>query len=552
VVVWDNEVGPVCPTAPENPACVHVLEARSRAPGGGWEPPAELMRPGVGPGPRVAVADAAHAAVVWRHDIGDPRVLQAAWRPGPSRQWQAPIDLSEAGAIPAQDVGIDQAGNVIAAWTIDRGTGHVVQAELRPVVSGAWGAPVSLSSTSGNAPIGPALAVNAAGDAVVVWARGDGVVQASFRPVSTGVWSAPADLSSPGTTAGPEVALAPSGDAVAVWSWRGAGSTGSVVQASFRPAGGGWGASEAVSTNPAANGRRPQVAIDASGNAVAVWLAGAVPVVRAAARRRASGAWSERVAVSPLGQAAGAPSLGGNAAGNAVAVWTMGPRAHASLRPAAGGWSAPSAISGTNAGAPLVRLDGSSRAVAAWSRGGAVEAADLTASGPVLLGVAVPTAAAAERPVSFSARPAAWAAPLAGQPVWRFGDGASRIGPAVAHTYAAPAQRTVTVTQADATGAISTATRTISVRAVLNTAKPSIAGTPAVGSTLTCRLGSWTGVTPIAYTVRWSRNGQPIPNAPTQLYVVRSEDAGTDVLCRVKATNSLGSNQTASAAVRIR
>ena len=31
VAVWDREVGSVCADQPANPACVHVVEARSRA-----------------------------------------------------------------------------------------------------------------------------------------------------------------------------------------------------------------------------------------------------------------------------------------------------------------------------------------------------------------------------------------------------------------------------------------------------------------------------------------------------------------------------------------
>src|SRR5712691_9568653 len=41
VVVWDREVGAVCATAPENPACVHIVETVSRTPDSPWRPAAE-------------------------------------------------------------------------------------------------------------------------------------------------------------------------------------------------------------------------------------------------------------------------------------------------------------------------------------------------------------------------------------------------------------------------------------------------------------------------------------------------------------------------------
>src|SRR5438132_5266204 len=70
VAIWDREVGSVCADQPANPACVHVVEARSRAAGAGdWRVPVEIGRPGVGAAPRAAVGPSGDAVAIWSHDI---------------------------------------------------------------------------------------------------------------------------------------------------------------------------------------------------------------------------------------------------------------------------------------------------------------------------------------------------------------------------------------------------------------------------------------------------------------------------------------------------
>src|SRR5438034_7826784 len=81
VAIWDREVGTVCADQPANPACVHVVEARSRAAGAHeWRSPVEIARPGVGAAPQVAVDSRGDAIAAWSHDIGADRVLQASLR----------------------------------------------------------------------------------------------------------------------------------------------------------------------------------------------------------------------------------------------------------------------------------------------------------------------------------------------------------------------------------------------------------------------------------------------------------------------------------------
>ncbi len=78
-------------------------------------------------------------------------------------------------------------------------------------------------------------------------------------------------------------------------------------------------------------------------------------------------------------------------------------------------------------------------------------------------------------------------------------------------------------------------------KAPVNTAGPVASGTPAVGKTLSCAIGSWTGEPTPTYTYAWLRNGVAIAGANGSLYGVQTADQGTGLACKVTATNKHGS-----------
>jgi hypothetical protein len=82
-----------------------------------------------------------------------------------------------------------------------------------------------------------------------------------------------------------------------------------------------------------------------------------------------------------------------------------------------------------------------------------------------------------------------------------------------------------------------------------NTSAPAVSGTPAVGATVTCQPGSWTGSPTFTYT--WDLNGVAISGAASSTYTITSADAGGKLDCVVKATNTGGSTTKSSAAVTV-
>lgn len=84
-----------------------------------------------------------------------------------------------------------------------------------------------------------------------------------------------------------------------------------------------------------------------------------------------------------------------------------------------------------------------------------------------------------------------------------------------------------------------------------NSAPPAISGTPAVGETLTCAGGAWSGEPAPIVTERWLRDGAAIPGADAGGYVVQSADEGHTLSCEVTAANGAGRASATTADVQI-
>lgn len=84
-----------------------------------------------------------------------------------------------------------------------------------------------------------------------------------------------------------------------------------------------------------------------------------------------------------------------------------------------------------------------------------------------------------------------------------------------------------------------------------STAAPGISGTAAVGQTLTCSSGSWSGTPAPTYSYQWLLSGSPIAGATGVTYVVQPADEGHGLACMVTATNEAGAASETSATVQI-
>ena len=130
------------------------------------------------------------------------------------------------------------------------------------------------------------------------------------------------------------------------------------------------------------------------------------------------------------------------------------------------------------------------------------------------------------------------------------------IAGATGSTYTATAtgNLTVRVTATNSQGTVSQESSAVAITpalaAPLNTALPTIAGTPQVGQTLTATSdGSWSGYPAPTLARNWQRNGVDIAGATASTYAVQAADAGTSLRLKVTATNTQGSATALSAAL---
>lgn len=185
-------------------------------------------------------------------------------------------------------------------------------------------APVTLS-TAGKKALSPAVAMNDRGDTVVAWTRGegsDGVVQASYRPAG-GSFGAPVSLSPGGESAtAPRVAIDDAGDATVIWDRNNGGHE--LVEQATRPAATGNFSKAAVLSNEAESAIQPFVAMNAEGDTAVTWAAsnGAAHVVQVAVRP-AGGTFDKAVSVSSEVANAMFPQVALDGRGDPGVVWTL-------------------------------------------------------------------------------------------------------------------------------------------------------------------------------------------------------------------------------------
>jgi hypothetical protein len=249
--------------------------------------------------------------------------------------------------VESPDVAIDSAGDIVVVWQQGEGPSRSrIYASYRPA-GGSFGVPVLVSSIGASA---PAVAMDADGDATVVWLLDDGsneIVQAATG--RGGSFSAPVALSGDGGNASSAaVVMNPAGDAVASWMRADTGVT--ELEDAIVRAGGSFpvpdgqgdgsiiGAAESVSTvKPAEPLMQQQVVMGGHGEALAAWRA-----LGGEVRVARLGAHASAFGVSAtLGNSTATPSVAMNESGEAVVGWPIALGVEVATASAGGAFGAP-------------------------------------------------------------------------------------------------------------------------------------------------------------------------------------------------------------------
>lgn len=287
-----------------------------------------------GPGDNVSSLDIAvdsqgRVLLMWQQDDAGVPSIASAYFDGSG--WNAPLFAEQDDILAYSPTArFLPDGTAIAAWRqFDDGASHDIAVSRFDATSG-WGPVEILTPTFGDT-YSVSLAVDPDGNVMAVWGQSETFeedIAASYYTPSGG-WQEPVLIESqPGNAASPRVEFAPDGTAIVVWKQgvsTSSGNTARVYQNRFTP-GEGWGTEAEISTVGSAN--YPRIVIDGNGNAISTWWVLDLSVSFDAYsiwanRYTPENGWTTAEKIHDVGALIGtnAPRIAIDASGNAIAVW---------------------------------------------------------------------------------------------------------------------------------------------------------------------------------------------------------------------------------------
>jgi hypothetical protein len=338
---------------------------------------------------RVAMDGSGNAVAVWHQQDGDVRDIWAN-RYTPSDGWSIadsePIE-TEPGDARRPEVAMDPDGNAVAVWYQADATGRFDVWSNRYTPNDGWTGAELIEHVDAGDARWPQVAMDSRGNAVVVWQQcdgedcdpdsGDSRWNISSNRYTSGVgWDVqtPIDRDA-GDATRPHVAVDANGNAVAVWQQEAAGRL-DVWARHYAASSADWEGAELIETLDTGDALRPQVAMDPHGNAVAVWSQddGTSDDIWSN-RYTPSGGWgmAQRIEGNDSAEAR-RPKIAMDPDGSAVVVWTQPDGVHISIwsnrYTPSFGWGAAEPIENWDRGRAReveVAMDPNGNAVAVWS-----------------------------------------------------------------------------------------------------------------------------------------------------------------------------------------
>ncbi|MBI3211262.1 MAG: hypothetical protein HYZ47_01065 [Simkania negevensis] len=267
-------------------------------------------------------------------------VTRAASYHHATNSWDPPVTISDPLSVTSScQVSVDSSGDAIALWFSASPAPFIATARTYNKATGQWrNDTTALSSASSgftginNCQIG----TDALGNGIAIWEEllppsTIQVVQSANYNKATQTWSPlPSSPSFPRyltptnsyVATNSSLSINAKGDAVAIWSNNASGNY-SIEATVYTKATNTWSAPTQVKliNGPLSSDPSPQIAIDAAGNALAVWRNHITDTIEESTYTRALNTWSS---INTLSSAGGTPvgvQVAVNEAGNGVAVW---------------------------------------------------------------------------------------------------------------------------------------------------------------------------------------------------------------------------------------
>lgn len=314
IAVWKQSTG-----------AYYAIYAATGTLGSSWNTPIQLSS-NDSIFPRVQIDADGKGVALWQERASPTTFRIATSSFIPASGWSTATHISSASKIQmCPKTTISSNGRTVAVWNIPTVPGPffgiAVQGSFYSANSG-WSTPVIISNTQHDATI-PSVGASSTGEALAVWVArqatgGVGLVQAATLS-TVGTWGSPVTLSDGDLEASyPKIAMNNAGQAVVVWQAKEPGSSTVSGRAIVRSAGGTWGSILSFASSGVSY---PEVSINSGGKAVAIWIESRETDALLKASIYSSGSWLSPQTVSSESKVALHPEIRVNTDGSACVVW---------------------------------------------------------------------------------------------------------------------------------------------------------------------------------------------------------------------------------------
>ena len=368
-----------------NVSCVTAVVNRK------WQTPAPLETgdAGIVETPAIAMNDSGNAALVWRRASSNASEVWSSQYSAGTKSWSTPAAIalntgtSNIGTAAVPQIAINGNGNAVAVWQQYQNAVWGVWANQFSPGTG-WAAAVRIDSVPGPSN-NPRVTFDSDGNALAVWEQSDGTsyhIWSNILLAGTTAWRGATRVdTNVGVSGSPQMCAAGHGNVLTVWAQADT-SVAPVYQvrsSSYVPNSGTWTPPVLVGSLPAADAFNARVVCNATGVAFALWEQTGNNSVWANRYSFATG-WTTAAEIPTSGVAPTAGQIAVDANGNAMAVWyefdASGMDSHTwyAYYAMSGGWGVAAQLSHANAGAqvratdPQIGFDAAGNALAIWNR----------------------------------------------------------------------------------------------------------------------------------------------------------------------------------------
>ena len=319
----------------QNDGRTNIYTNRYTASTGLWGTAAllETNNTGFAYNPQIAIDADGNAIVVWWQYVGYPSNIWSNRYTASTDSWSgaARIESNTAGNAIEPQIAIDDGGNAVVVWQQydDVADRYDIWSNRYTASTGLWGtAEMIETDNSGWTYMTPQVAVDANGNAIAVWHQSNGTrtnIWTNRYTASTGLWGTAAmiETDNAGDANNPQIAVDANGNAVAVWHQHD-GTRTNIWSNRYSASTGLWGTAALIETDDTGNANDPQVAVDANGNAMAVWYQsdGTQTNIWSNRYTASTGLWGTAALIETDDTGnANDPQIAIDTNGNAVAIW---------------------------------------------------------------------------------------------------------------------------------------------------------------------------------------------------------------------------------------